>query len=1046
MLRCRPSAFGRPRSSLVIATSNKRCLVSSNNTGRRGPSAGNQQQQQQALRRPEYLQKLRVSNPISQEALGGKFPQQTKNLKNRPNSNNSNLVNLIRQTNATSTTSTTPSATQSNLPSNSTNNTNNNNDNNTRTTSDLVDFFKKRLGEHNTQQKKHAANNNNKSTKHHNAPPPKQLQSWRHGLRAAKQQVQQAHNNKDPTSVLAVLNNPPSTSNSYSNSNTGSVSLIGQYVAELQKRKSQQQTTQETEQSTTTPESSTAISEKVPSWRKTVRDFSNNPPIIYNPQQQPQQQTSPAPPPPTTMRRRPPVTFEEPPQEKFKPPPPKQVQVDLPPHDISIRELSRLSSVKATKIMHVLQDLGELARNRSRHSADADLEIDPEVAEMVLLELNVPFTKQQSNANTIDKDHEQLMERRRRNESIVATTTTTSTPSSDVDEEQEEQQPTVAYDSLPPRAPVVCIMGHVDHGKTTLMDALRRRAQGNSNTKKQSKKKKTKKAKNSNSANAKNTDVAGTEAGGITQVVSAFQVPLDNNDNNNSMITFLDTPGHAAFSAMRNSGSHAADILLLVVAADDGVQPQTIEIINTYKSIAKESGGEGITMVVAMNKIDKPGIDVAESQRRIENQLLEHDIYPEGASGSGSGAVANSVQFFPISAKTCLGLEDLVEGLALQSEVMDLRADITASAEGIVMDSRAEQGLGIVVDAIVRWGCIRPGDVVVSDTSVGKVRLLKDVNNGALKKGLPSQPVRIVGFKSTPKAGDPLVCVASEQEGNELVEKRLAMQSQDADADAMASFSQVQVSGCESMTSTGTERRLERYELSLDQEDAPIRIPVVLKASADGSVSAVREAMLDLAKLSSFDINVDTISEGVGPLSTSEIEMARESNASIFCFDVKNQDKNVLAMAEAEGVKIHEFDVIYSLLDEAKEVFTNYLPALPVETVHGKAKVEAVFEINGGKDSVAGLKVLEGFLFKTIVDSDKGAPVQYRVLRDGTNVTTDVNGSKASSLKKFKDDVDKVRQGEECGLSLLGPVEYQEGDFIECYSIEMKKSFTGAVR
>jgi translation initiation factor IF-2 len=321
---------------------------------------------------------------------------------------------------------------------------------------------------------------------------------------------------------------------------------------------------------------------------------------------------------------------------------------------------------------------------------------------MVAMDLGIKFKKQKVKLKVEDNDQERLMERRSR----------------------ETKQVDAAYEALPSRPPVVAVMGHVDHGKTTLMDALRRLSKGDN-----SKQKKTKsKAKNGASKTAAiNGDVAGTEAGGITQAVSAFQVPLG---EQNDAITFLDTPGHAAFSAMRQSGSSAADIIVLVIAADDGVQPQTVEILNMYKAIAKESKG-GITMVVAMNKIDKPGIDVEESKRRIENQLLEHEIFPEGLGGGGDYGAP--VQFFPISAKSGDGLDDLIEGLALQSEVMNLRADIDSRAEGIVMDASVEQGLGVVVDAIVRWGSIQRGDIAVSNTSTGKVRLLKDGKFGLTK-------------------------------------------------------------------------------------------------------------------------------------------------------------------------------------------------------------------------------------------------------------------------------------------------------------------------
>jgi translation initiation factor IF-2 len=317
------------------------------------------------------------------------------------------------------------------------------------------------------------------------------------------------------------------------------------------------------------------------------------------------------------------------------------------------------------------------------------------------------------------------------------------------------------------------------------------------------------------------------------------------------------------------------------------------------------------------------------------------------------------------------------------------------------------------------------------------------VNDKQVKKGLPSQPVRIVGFKTIPKAGDALVCVASEQVADDLVERRKALKNKDLTVsdDPNSPFSQVIISGRESMTSTGTERRLQRYDLAME-DTGPIRIPIVVKAKADGSVAAVRDALKMLGKESSFDINVDPIAEGVGMLTRGEIEMAKESNAAVFCFDVKTQDKTVMNLAEAEGVAVHEFDVIYSLLDQAKEVFTQYLPPVQFETTHGKATVQAVFSINNDKDRVAGLRVLDGNIYKSSVNGDKKSPVSFRVIRDGERISPEGDQIRATSLKKFKDDVESVRHGEECGLSLTGDIDFKEGDVIECYSIEMRKAFS----
>jgi translation initiation factor IF-2 len=327
------------------------------------------------------------------------------------------------------------------------------------------------------------------------------------------------------------------------------------------------------------------------------------------------------------------------------------------------------------------------------------------------------------------------------------------------------------YATLPPRSPVISVMGHVDHGKTTLMDALRRRAVtaiargantpskgGGATTGNKAEKKK--KMKNNGESSQQqqrkgcvgivNGDVAGTEAGGITQVITAFEVPLplldegitlaDDDDGQSSShhmistVTFLDTPGHAAFKKMCHSGSLATDVIVLVVAADDGVSPQTIEIIDMYKSIARAQP-QSISLVIAVSKIDKPGIDVDEAVMRIENQLIEHDLFTENVvAGGGDEGEFGSCQLFPVSGITGEGLDDLVEGLALQAEIMDLRADEDAMGEGIVIDARMERGLGVVADCIIRWGSVSRGDFVVSGTHGGRVKFLYNVGNKTITK------------------------------------------------------------------------------------------------------------------------------------------------------------------------------------------------------------------------------------------------------------------------------------------------------------------------
>jgi translation initiation factor IF-2 len=354
----------------------------------------------------------------------------------------------------------------------------------------------------------------------------------------------------------------------------------------------------------------------------------------------------------------------------------------LPAEGLSLVETSTLFRIKIDDMLKKLDSIGISTAG----TEGKGISLDIDTLEVLAMEFDIETVRGEEE---IVMDHnELLMQQRRADDAVVH----------------------------PPRPPVVCIMGHVDHGKTTLMDALRRKS-----TNQQDSKVKKSKGKKKNGVDGKaSADVAGTEAGGITQTISAFQVDVEGQD---SKVTFLDTPGHAAFKTMRQSGSHAADVIVLVVAADDGVSEQTIEILDFYKSIVMGSHG-GITMVVALNKIDKPGIEVTEAKRRIENQLLEQGIICEGMGGESE--FGPPVQIIPTSGLTGEGLDELIEGLLLQSEVMDLRADHEAHAEGIVMDARMEKGLGVVADCIIRWGSIRKGDHIVSGTQASRVRMLKD--------------------------------------------------------------------------------------------------------------------------------------------------------------------------------------------------------------------------------------------------------------------------------------------------------------------------------
>jgi translation initiation factor IF-2 len=700
---------------------------------------------------------------------------------------------------------------------------------------------------------------------------------------------------------------------------------------------------------------------------------------------------------------------------------PKMQTVILPSFQISLPEASSLFRTKTSTLIDLLRGMGE-----DMPGVDEDSwMLSPDALGMLALELGITF-ENATVKNAVVDDEALLMQRRAAATIAPETVVVNTTPT---------------YESYPHRPPVVCIMGHVDHGKTTLMDALRRRASGADDGGKTKKKSKDKKREKGTKGPKHPGDVAGTEAGGITQVISAFQIPLTQEASKAPAVTFLDTPGHAAFTAMRQSGSDAADIIVLVVAADDGVSEQTIEILDFYKSIVKEAGSGGISLVVAMNKIDKPGVELEESTLRIQSQLLEHGVLTEGMPSDNSGDYGPAVQMIPVSGLTGAGLDDLIEGIALQSEIMDLRAPVDTRAEGIVMDARVDKGVGIVADCIIRWGSIQKGDVVVSGTSKGKVRLLKDPANAPLKLGLPSQPVRIIGFDEAPKAGDPIVCVESEEIADDLVTRRKAAADASGVATANGQSLELQSSGRHMMRHEWKEALEKKY--GMDQEDGtsgdgPVRIPVVIKADADGTLAAIRDSLLQIGATSSQNIVIEPVKLGVGPVLATEIQIAKECNAAIVCFNLKNEQV-ITNLADENGVSLLLSDVIYTLLDEARVEFAKYLEPVPVEVVHGRAKVQAVFAIGGKTEKVAGLQVLEGALFKDKVkvkgESFKST-CQYRVLRDGKTIVDNIG---ASSLKHFKDDVEEVGRGKECGLSLTDHDDYEKGDEIECFSIEMKR-------
>lgn len=443
-------------------------------------------------------------------------------------------------------------------------------------------------------------------------------------------------------------------------------------------------------------------------------------------------------------------------------------------------------------------------------------------------------------------------------------------------------------------------------------------------------------------------------------------------------------------------------------------------------------------MVVALNKIDKPGIEINSARTMVESQLLEHGIVPEGLGSESE--FGPPVQVIPVSGLTGEGLDELITGLVLQSEIMDLRADTQAGAEGVVMDARIEKGLGVVADCIIRWGSVSKGDVIVSGEQTGKVRILRDADDKMIKQGLPSQPVRIVGFEELPQAGDPFICMETEEAADELVERRRAARETEAivNADNTKSKSQaeLQSAGKHLMSYEWREKLTNKHGIEHD-EGAPIRIPVILRADAHGSLMALKESLVSLGEDSSHNVVIDPIQAGIGPALPADVDMALESQAVIICFNVKN---DAAQHPGIESVRVLRGDVIYSILDDAKEYFGTYLPSIEKETSHGKGKVGAIFNIGGLATQVAGLQVVEGSLYHEKVPktkSGKGGRIipLYRVFRDGKLVESTANGLPSTSLKHFKEDVTEIGRGKECGLSLEGFSEFEVGDEVECWSV-----------
>ncbi|WP_292531908.1 translation initiation factor IF-2 [Methylocystis sp.] len=501
--------------------------------------------------------------------------------------------------------------------------------------------------------------------------------------------------------------------------------------------------------------------------------------------------------------------------------------------------------------------------------------------------------------------------------------------------------------NLEPRPPVVTIMGHVDHGKTSLLDAIR------------------------------HADVVAGEAGGITQHIGAYQVTSPGGQP----ITFIDTPGHAAFTAMRARGAKVTDIVVLVVAADDGVMPQTIEAINHARAAH-------VPLIVAVNKIDKPDA----KPERVRTELLQHEVQVESMGGETLEV--------EVSAKQKTNLDKLLELIALQAEVLDLKANPDRAAEGTVIEARLDRGRGPVATMLVQRGTLHVGDIVVAGTQWGRVRALLDDQGASRPEAGPSLPVEILGFSGTPEAGDRVAVVESEARAREIAEYRERMKRDKIAArggSARGSLSDM-------MSQLKTAGRKE--------------FPLVIKGDVQGSVEAIAAA---LEKLGTEEVGARIVHAGVGGISESDISLAEASNAAVIGFNVRAH-KEARDAAERSGIEIRYYNIIYNLVDDVKAAMSGLLAPTLRETMLGNATILEVFDISKvGK--VAGCRVTDG-------NVERGANV--RLIRD--NVV--VHEGKLSTLKRFKDEVKEVAAGQECGMAFENYQDMRAGDVIECYRVE----------
>jgi len=568
--------------------------------------------------------------------------------------------------------------------------------------------------------------------------------------------------------------------------------------------------------------------------------------------------------------------------------------------------------------------VGELAKRMGEKGADL-------VKELFNLDMMVTVNQ------TIDQDTAELLVEQfgHRIEKV-----------SEADVDISAEQDVDPEETLKPRPPVVTIMGHVDHGKTSLLDALR------------------------------GANVVKGEAGGITQHIGSYQVKTKGGD----AITFLDTPGHAAFTQMRQRGANITDIVVLVVAADDGIMPQTIEAINHTKAA-------GVPMIVAINKMDKPEAD----PDNVRTRLLEHEIIVEKMSGD--------VQDVEISAKTKAGLDDLLDKIALQAELLELKANPDRMAEATVIEAQLDKGRGPVATVLVTRGTLKRGDTFVVGTESGRVRAIVNDQGKQIKEAGPSMPVEVLGLGGVPSAGDTLTVVENEQRAREVAAYRQEKATEKRTALAPTSFD----------------------TMFNNLASNVIEFPVLVKADVQGSVEAITTA---LHNLSNDDIKVRVLHAGVGAITESDVQLAAASKAPIIGFNVRPNAK-ARELVKRDGVEMKYYDVIYHLTEEIAKEMAGELGPERIEHVVGRAAVKEVFR-SGKKDKAAGLLVEEGVIRKGL---------HARLTRDDVIVSA----TTIASLRRFKDDVDEVRTGLECGVVLADTNDIQPGDQLEVFEVEERE-------